>query len=157
MKPAIRVITYVLILAIGLVAGFYFGSRFSQARSVAFDMAEFGYYSAYMEMQMSEGTDATREEAIRGFLALNEKRKEHPSLWLTEKVLATDFALAYARLAALAQKRGATQEAQQYLNRAVSFCPQIGWKECSAEKLNNVVHRLDRTGIFKENDPNDKI
>jgi len=140
MKPAIRVITYVLILAIGLVAGLYFGSRFSQARSVAFDMAEFSYYSA-----------------IRGFLALNKKRKEHPSLWLTEKVLATDFALAYARLAALAQKRGATQEAQQYLNRAVSFCPQIGWKECSAEKLNNVVHRLDRTGIFKENDPNDKI
>lgn len=140
-------------LAIGVGTGFYFGYSLSQARSVAVDMVEVGYYSAHMETQMSEGTDATREEAIRSFIALNEKRKEHPSIWLTEKILATDSALAYARLAALAQKRGSTQEAQQYMTRAVSFCPQIGWEECSAEKINYVVHRLDRTGIFVGNAP----
>lgn len=153
MKPAIRIISYVLILALGLGTGFYFGSRYSQSISHAFDMAHVGYYMSHMEMQMSEGTDASREEAIHNFLAQNEKRKEQPSIWLTEKILATDSALAYARLAALAQKRGSTQEAQKYMTTAVSFCPQIGWEECSAEKINYVVHRLDRTGIFVGNAP----
>ena len=128
---------------------FCFGSRLIQASAFAFDMAEVEYYSTHMEMQFSEGTDATREEAIHTFLALNEKRKTRPSEFFTEKILATDSALAYARLAALAQKRGATQEAQQYLNRAASFCPKIGWQECSAEKITYVVQRLDKQGIFK--------
>jgi predicted ATPase len=102
-----------------------------------------------MDMQMSEGTDAAREEAIHTFLALNEKRKQQPSELFPESLLAKDSALAYARLAALAKKRGATQEAEQYLNRAASLCPQTGWQECSAEKIVSMVHRLDRNGIFK--------
>ena len=138
-----------MVLAAGLGAGFYFGARINQATAVAFDMAEFGYYVAHVDTQLSEGTDATREEAIHTFLALIEKRKARPNELFTEKILASDSALSYARLAALAQKRGATQEAQQYLKRAESFCPQIGWQECSAEKITYMVQRLDKQGIFK--------
>ncbi|MHB8914365.1 MAG: hypothetical protein ACYC4K_00980 [Thiobacillus sp.] len=112
-------------------------------------MAEVEYYSTRMEMRFSEGTDASREEAIRTFLVLNEKLKTRPSEFFTEKILATDSALAYARLAAQAQKRGGTQEAQQYLNHAVSFCSHIGWQNCSAEKNTHMVQRLDKQGIFK--------
>lgn len=150
MKTLLRIVSHLLFLVIGLGAGFYFGSRVSQASAFAFDMVEVGYYAAHMEMQFSEGTDAAREEVIHTFLALNEKRKARPSEFFTEKMLATDSALAYGRLAALAQKRGAIQEAQQYLNRAASFCPQIGWQECSAEKITYMVQRLDKQGIFKE-------
>lgn len=149
MKTLVRIASYVVMLGVGLVIGLYCGSRYKEARSFAFDAAEITHYSAYMKTQMVQGTDASLEEAIRGFLALIEKRKGHQSPWLTEKVFATDAALSNARLAALAQKRGATQEAQQYLNRAASFCPQLGWKECSAEKITSMVQRLDKEGIFK--------
>ncbi|MCB1809825.1 MAG: hypothetical protein KDJ99_33065 [Candidatus Competibacteraceae bacterium] len=152
MKIATRITSYVLVLVVGLAIGFYYGSRFGQAHAFAFDMAEISYYSAHMDMQMSEGTDATREEAIHAFLALVEKRSEQSNAFFTKKIIATDSALANARLAALAKKRGAVQEAQQYLNRAVSFCPQMGWKDCSAEKISHMVNQLDKEDIFKAQD-----
>jgi arginine utilization protein RocB len=148
MKTLLRIASYLFVLAIGLGAGFYLGFRLDQASALAFDMAETGYYAAHMDMQFDEGTDATREEAIHTFLALNEKRKTRPSELFTQKMLATDSALAYARLAAFARKRGAIQEAQQYLNRAASFCPQIGWQECSAQKIVYMVQRLDQKGVL---------
>lgn len=148
MKTVLRIASYLLVLALGLGGGYYFGLRTGQLGAIAFDMAEMGYYFTHNEIQMAEGTDATRKEALLGFLALIEKRRGHESLWFTEKVYATDSALAYVRLAALAKKRGATQEANQYLNRAASFCPQIGWKECSAEKIVSMAQRLDKHGLF---------
>ena len=148
MKITIRIAAFVLVLGVGFAIGLYYGSRYGEAPSFPFDMVETAYYGAFMEMQMAEGTDATREEAIRGFLALNEKRRQHPNEIFTEKVLSLDAALANARLAALALKRGAAQEAQQYLSHAEQFCPQIGWKECSADKFSQMVQRLDKQGIF---------
>ncbi|MBZ0105704.1 MAG: hypothetical protein K8H84_08745 [Sulfuricella denitrificans] len=149
MKTLLRITSYLLVLAVGLGAGFYFGTGINQATAEAFDMAEFGYFAAHVDTQLSEGTDATREEAIHTFLALIEKRKTRPNELLNEKIIATDSALSYARLAAMAQKRGAIQEAQQHLKRAESFCPQIGWQDCSAEKITYMVQRLDKQGIFK--------
>lgn len=149
MKTLLRIASYILVLAVGLGVGFYYGTRINEASALAFDMAETGYYATHMQTQFSEGTDASREEILHAFLALNEKRKQRPNELSTEKILATDSALAYARLAALAQKRGTTQEAQQYLKRAESFCPQIGWQECSADKITYMVQRLDKQGIFK--------
>ncbi|HTD90097.1 MAG TPA: hypothetical protein VK663_05510, partial [Burkholderiales bacterium] len=67
---------------------------------------------------------------------------------LTERLLATDSALSYARLAALARKRGATQEAEQHVKQAVWYCPEIGWKVCSIEEINYIVERLDKRGVF---------
>lgn len=148
MNTAIRIASYVLALAIGLGAGYYFGFEVGRGRALALDMVETAYYSAYTEMQMAEGTDASREEATRGFLALIEKRKGHWTPLFTEKGYAIDSALTNARLSALAQKRGATQEAQEYLSRAASFCPQIGWQECSAEKIVSFAKRLDKHGLF---------
>ncbi len=148
MKTALRIALYLLALIVGGGTGYYFGFRLGQESTGVFEMAETAYYAAYIEMQMSEGTDAAREEAIHTFLALNEKRRKQPSQLFPKSLLAKDSALAYARLAALAKKRGATQEAEQHLNRAASFCPQTGWQECSAEKIMSMVQRIDKTGIF---------
>lgn len=148
MKTITRIASYLLVLSIGLGAGYYVGFGVSQSTSFALDMGEASYYSAYFNMQMTEGTDSTREEAIQGFLALLKSRKDRKSPWLTEKVYAIDSALANARLSALAQKRGAAKEAQEYLDRAASFCPQIGWQDCSAEKIVNTAQRLDKHELF---------
>lgn len=150
MKTIPRIATYLLVLSLGLGGGYYFGYRTGQISAFNLDlaeMAEMEHYLTYSEMQMSEGTDTTREEVILEFLALLEKQKARGSL--TEKVYAADSALANARLFALAKKRGATQEANEYLNRAASFCPQIGWRECSAEKIVQVAQRLDKHGLFE--------
>jgi hypothetical protein len=149
MKTIFRIATYLLVLALGLGGGYYLGIRTGQVSAVGLDMAEMEYYFKYSEMQMAEGTDATREEVIRDFLALIEKRRGSGSPWFSEKVYAADSALANARLSALARKRGATQEADEYLNRAASFCPQIGWRECSAEKIVQFALRLDKHGLFE--------
>ena len=150
MKILLRIALCLLVLIIGLGTGYYFCTEINRARSLAFDIAEAAYFVAHVDIQMSEGTDATREEALHGFLALNEKRRARSTEFYTEKMFATGSALAYARLSALARKRGATQEAQQYLKRAESFCPQIGWQECSAAKISYMVQRLDKHGMFKD-------
>ncbi len=153
MKITLHIASYVLVLAFGLGGGYYLGFGVGQGGALAIDMAEIAHLSAYIDTQMSEGTDTTREEAIRVFLASLEERKKHPSPWFTEKVYATDSALSYARLSALARKRGAIEEAQQLLERAASYCPQIGWQECSAEKIVDAVHRLDKRGLFGPANP----
>jgi hypothetical protein len=150
MKSAARISSYLLVLVIGAVVGYYLGYRVTEARSFAVDISEVAYYSAYMSIQMNQGTDATREVTLRDFVARNEKRKLLPGRWITERMIAVDTALAYARLAALARKRDSMQEADEYLSRAVLFCPQMGWQECSAESINNVIQRLDKEGIFGE-------
>ena len=148
MKTVIKFLSYFFVLIVGLGAGFYFGLVSGQSREFAYEMIETGNFYAYMDLQMREGTDAAREEALHGFLALIEKRKGQQSTLLTEKIFATDSALTNARLAALAKKRGADHEAQQYLDRAASFCPQTGWHDCTAEKIVYMVQRLDKQGIF---------
>jgi hypothetical protein len=53
-------------------------------------------------MQLKEATE--RQKAIRSFIAINKIQMKKPSPWFTSKILATDVALANARLAALAKK-----------------------------------------------------
>ncbi len=148
MKTAARIATYVLTLALGIAIGFYVGSRAHEVMQAGGEMLESKYYATHMGMQLDHGTDAGREDMIRAFIALNEKHMARPSRLLTERMLATDAALSYARLAALANKRGAMQEATQHVKQAVSYCPKIGWKACSIEEINSMVERLDRQGIF---------
>jgi hypothetical protein len=148
MKYLIGTVVILASLTIGASGGYWYAVKDNEARNFAFDMAEMNFYLSYMAIQMVDGTDATREEAIRGHLTLIEKRKGHASPLFTEKVAATDSALSYAKLSVLAKKRGAEQEAQQLLDRAVSFCPQMGLAQCSSEKILSLVQQIDKQGIF---------
>ena len=94
-------------------------------------------------MQRFNGNDAAYEEALRGYLAFLDSRKGQASVIFSDKVYASDAALTYARLSALALKRGANEEASQYLARASALCPQLGWSECSAERIAAMALRLD--------------
>lgn len=157
MKMAIRITTYLVTLVVGIALGFYVGLRAHDTMHLGGEMLEAEYFGTHMEMQLDRGTDAAREDVIRAFIALNEKRMAHPGRLLTERLLATDAALSYARLAALANKRGANQEAEQHAKQAVSYCPKIGWEACSIEEINYMVERLDKRGIFglKKNEMKD--
>ncbi|MBK6744926.1 MAG: hypothetical protein IPG66_19035 [Hydrogenophilales bacterium] len=147
-------LTFLLILVsaviIGFTAGTYVGLGLGQDRAMALDGVEAAHYSAFMNMQLAEGTDEARETAIRGFLEVNERRRERRSPHFIQNVYATDAGLAWVRLAALLKKRGADEEAQVALNQAQSFCPLTGWQECSIETFQEYAKRFDQWGVFME-------
>jgi hypothetical protein len=109
-------------------------------------MAEVAYYSAYLELQRSNGDDRAYEAALRDYLAFLGARKDKPSALFPERVHAVDSALTYARLSALALKRGANDDATRYLAQASALCPKLGWRECSAETISAAAQRLDKPG-----------
>ena len=148
MKTGIRIASFLLAFAVGVAGGYYVGWESHKGYALGIDVTEKAYYSAYLEMQLAEGSDSTREEAIKGFLALIDRRKGHWTPWFTEKSYAIDAALSNARLSALGAKRGDVAKATQYLNPAQSFCPQTGWEDSSAEKIVGYAQLLDRNGLF---------
>ena len=147
MRPLFRVASYASVLVIGLGAGYYLGYSSQYGPAFASDMLETAYYSAYLDVQASEGTPAAQEESVRTFLALIQKRRDHRTPLYSDRMLAIDSALANARLAALAEKRGASEEAKQFLAQAVSNCPLMGWKDCSAEKIVEFANRVGAKGL----------
>ena len=143
MKVVVYVGIVVLALVVGVAVGFYLGVRSAESAATVAESTELAHYSALLEAQRSAGSEAAYEEALRGYLAFLEGRKGKPSVIFSAKVHAADTALTYARLSALALKRGATDEASSYLARASALCPELGWRECSAESIAGFVQRLD--------------
>jgi hypothetical protein len=69
----------VFVLATGAAIGFYVGVESSRSQVLFGDMAEAAYYSAFVEVQRTEGDDAAYEESLRAYLALVEARNRRPS------------------------------------------------------------------------------
>jgi hypothetical protein len=131
-------------LLVGLGVGFYFGSTVAKsAGEMGDEIADITYHATLLEVQRNNGTDAAYEEALLAYLAFLERRKGEPGLILSERAHAADTALTYARLSALATRRGAVEQASQYLASASAVCPRLGWRECSGEAIVAAVERLD--------------
>ena len=135
-------LSYLVTLIIGCLSGYEYG-RVSETsfRDTAELMVTFAAYGEFLEAQRKQ-SDAAYESALRGRLVLVDKYKGRSEVF-SRNVYATDQALTHARLSQLALKRGAVHEAQEHLVRAESFCPDIGWKECSAGTILEFVKRLD--------------
>jgi hypothetical protein len=130
-------------LVVGLVGGGYLGVRFAQSLAAAEETLALGQAVQGLEAARTSGNDAVYEEAMRqhiAFLQLNE-RSAQPLLG--EKAFALDLALAYARLSILAGKRGADAESSHLLQKAESFCPAIGWPECSGQRIFAFASQVD--------------
>ncbi|WP_018604906.1 hypothetical protein [Uliginosibacterium gangwonense] len=144
----LAIVAILVSMLVGAAAGYWAAYHVS----LAFDSTEIDFYSSYIATQLEEGADAAKEKAILSHLALIEKRSHHKDEIFNGSVAAFDAAKAYANLYALAKKRGADQEAQTFLDHATSYCPQLAWKECNADKLLEVAKRLDKQGIFNRNE-----
>jgi hypothetical protein len=148
MKLLLKALVVLFAFAAGGYGGYWYATKSAEGAFLAFDMLEHNYYLSFSSVQMANGTDATREKVIRSHLALMEKHKVRPSIFFTDESIAFDSALAYARLSALAKRQGSTLEAQQLLDRAVSYCPKLGWSKCDSEKILSAVQQLDKQNIF---------
>jgi tetratricopeptide (TPR) repeat protein len=143
MQAAARIGIYVLVFAAGAGVGAYIGFRMAEAKAFAHEMAEVSHYSAYLQAQRTQGSDAAYEEALKSYLASLDVRSTGPSPIFPDSVYAVDSALTYARLSILASRRGAKDEAAGYLKKASDLCPRLGWKDCSAATITEMVLRLD--------------
>jgi len=149
MKAILGIVALILALATGGFGGFFFAKKHTEAQCLAFDASELVFYSSYWAIQLKEGADKTREEAIRAHLALIEKKKrERSSPLYTDKIAATDLAFGYARLSAIVKKRGDEKQASQLLEHAATYCPFMGWSECNGDKIVLAVQKIDELGIF---------
>jgi len=144
MNTAARIGLYVLVFVVGGSLGTYAGYRIAEAKNFATEMAQVAHYSAYLDAQRAQGSDAAYEEALRGYIAVLDLRSKGPSPIFSDKVYAVDSALTYARLSTLASRRGAKEEAATYLMKASDLCPRLGWKDCSAATITEVAARLDK-------------
>ncbi len=148
MKSIAGVGIVVCALATGAAIGFYVGVESSRSQAFFGDMAEAAYYSAFVDVQRTEGDDAAYEESLRGYLALIEARNGKPTTLFPEHWNSLDLALTHARLSALARKRGANELASSHLAAAAALCPKLGWRECSVERITAVAQRLDKRELF---------
>jgi hypothetical protein len=139
-----RVGAYALTFVAGCAIGGYVGFRVSESQVLASEMAQIAHYSAYLDAQRTSGNAAAYEEALRGYLMLLDAHSRGTTPLLSDRVYAVDSALTYARLSVLAANRGAKEEAQQYLTKASTLCPRLGWKECSSKEILEMARHLDR-------------
>jgi hypothetical protein len=143
-------------LAIAIVAltlGGFIGYRYATAQAgsatTALDSTEIDYIRAYLDTQLREGTDDAREDAIRAHIAFSERIRGRHDPFFTARVTDFDSAMDYTRLAILARKRGAEDEARQDIGHAMNYCLHLDWQTCNADKLIETIHTLDKAGIFK--------
>jgi hypothetical protein len=122
-------------LVVGLVGGGHLGVRFAQSVATAQETLALGQAVQALEAARTSGNDHAYEEALRQHIAYLQVNERSSQPLLGEKAYALDLALAYARLSMLAGKRGGDGESSSLLQKAESFCPAIGWPECSGQRI----------------------
>jgi hypothetical protein len=149
MNTIARTGIYLLVFVAGGSVGTYVGYRIAEAKTFAHEMAEVSRHSTDLEAQRAKGSDVAYEDALKAYLASLDMRSRGPAPIFPDKVYATDSALAYVRLSMLASKRGAKDEATNYLKKATDLCPRIAVHDCSAATLTEMVVWLDKGGQTK--------
>ena len=144
MKTGARIATYLGVLLLGGGIGGYAGFEVARSQSTVSEMADVAFYSVYVHTQRTEGNDAAYEDALRTYLKYLENRRSSYSQLLSDRVYSFDSTLTHTRLSALALKRGAKVEAEEHLRRAIEFCTEAGWRDCSGQNLLAVAQRLDK-------------
>lgn len=131
MKTFITIAVVILILGSGFWGGFYVARASAQSVAAATEAATLRISEERVAAARVSEDDNEYEEALWlhfGALQWNRRGATSP---FPDRVRAVDAALVYARLSALAAKRGSREQSEWLLSKAASFCPQIGWPECS--------------------------
>jgi hypothetical protein len=99
------------------------------------------------------------ETSLWRFLGLLEAQVIHPSAMLEDRVIATDIALTYARLADVASAQGLGDKSRYLLAEAEKQCPIMGLRECSQAGILQLARSSIESVVSKpasdENGPNE--
>jgi hypothetical protein len=140
------VLSYVVVMAIGGVAGLWYG--FESGRDLRRFALEAGFEERFNAQLMSErmlGDLASYRNSLREYLSQLKARRGKNGLIQTDHVIAVDTVVTEARLAMLAEQRKDTVESARYFAQAASDCPADWSRGCPPDRLRELVVMLDHT------------
>lgn len=149
MTKRARLLLLATSVAIAFVAGvsltaLYFQRQIANVAESGNFMVQFSKVSEAASLA-KRGADADYETALRNRLTFLEENRTAFVETFSERVFALDQALTLVRIASLQEKRGETSQAGQNFARAESYCPQIGWSQCSSKKILEFSLQADNT------------
>ncbi|MBS0365926.1 MAG: hypothetical protein JSR67_08910 [Proteobacteria bacterium] len=137
---------------LGGLVGFGVSHRHFSAKLTAYQWTSIETMSDYVMLQRVYSTPAAYESALLEFLqSLDAWDRQHAAGDLiTQRALAVDRALTYARLALSASETNRAAVATKYWSQALALCPQIGWTtSCSVDGFTKAVHGLDEASVWR--------
>ena len=147
LQPVLQKLLLAAAFLATLCVGIVIGVRYERTKyhAIAFfsEMVALGHASSLREVQGANGNDKAREEALKYYLAVIEHNHANGSSLERGSTYATDRAMVFVRLSFLAEHQGDQQQAKRYLDKAVALCPELNWKECNANRLVDLVQRID--------------
>lgn len=103
------------------------------------DLSVASLYETRINLFWDAVTEEEYENALKEYLnVLDRLRAKHPN-GEDDASLGLSKIITLGRLALVAEKRGASAEAQQYMTSAVSECQSAKWKDCSTQKLRELA------------------
>jgi len=144
-KLFLSILIGLCLIGLGFGGGTYFGwtkfGRASRSMERLFGMAGYAQYTA-MEYQYAEYAEA--KKTLLQYIAVLDSQRETKDLDACDRrMYRVEAMLSHIRLALLEEKNGNTKEADKYLREASKRCQDAHWKDCSLEKIRQVVERSD--------------
>lgn len=145
-RPILIVLMSISLLALGFAGGTYFGwtklGKSSRSMERLFGTAGYAQYVA-MEYQYANYRDA--KKALLDYITmLDEGEKIKGIDDLNYRMYQVDIMISYVRLAILEDRNGNPKESEKYMREATKRCQDVKWKDCSPEKIRQLVEQLDR-------------
>src|SRR5262245_42598294 len=144
MRGVRRAITYLGAALIGAAVGGYVSWVAFESRAHAAEFAQTAAFSVYVETQRCRATSEAYEQALRDFIVHLQTARAAPQRIFSPDIYDFDLALAHARLASLASKRGSQSETTAHLNEAATHCASLRWHDCSPENMLAAVSRVEK-------------
>jgi hypothetical protein len=143
-KRQLGVIAQLLSAAlVGGVFGFGVGWKQGVRAAPVFDLFSAVQMGAYVSAMRSKGTDAAYEDALRSYVTFHKQVKIRDPDPSDQRMYSLDEAVALVRLAELAKKRGALDEATRISAEAEALCPSTGIRDCTLSLLAEVSEFMD--------------
>jgi hypothetical protein len=145
MRLTLRVTTYLAVLVVGFLAGFYATADSRRAASSLVRGFHHMHQYALQSIVLAVGTDDARSDALQSGLAYLAEIKANGTA-IEENVYVFDTTYGYARLALIAQRQRDAERSAGYMEKAISMCLSGRSKksDCTAGYLSEIADRLDR-------------
>jgi tetratricopeptide (TPR) repeat protein len=144
--------SHLLAVGIGLGAAFlWFDLQAEQVlkegNAMMTQAAIISRYALFLDAQRAYASREDYREALKRYLAAVDEAAKQPSSFLDQKILASDKALTYERLARLERDAGNYKDAEDYMKSAVEACGNTAWKDCSPENISRISKKLEEYGF----------
>src|SRR5262249_24294014 len=139
-RAALLVLSHTVAIAVGAFAAYEFFIRDGVRGMTALgDLSVDAMQDTLVDLQRTTGTDQEYEAALKDYLSILDRlRAAHPDS--PDNVhLRGSKSRVLARLALVAEKRGARDESAQYMQAAIRECQAVGRGDCSEQKLHEVA------------------